>query len=65
MHLNSAMFSQNGGCGYVLKPKPMRFMKAGFLPTGTGKVYGVMRETLNLSASCQTLRRVAVKRGCR
>ena len=31
MFLNQGKFRQNGGCGYVLKPKVMRN------PTGTGK----------------------------
>lgn len=31
MFLNQGKFRQNGGCGYVLKPKAMRN------PTGTGK----------------------------
>lgn len=49
MQLNGAMFERNGRCGYILKPKAMRFMKAALVPTASGKIKGVVRETLKLS----------------
>lgn len=49
MQLNAAMFDRNARCGYILKPKIMRFMKGGLSPSGTGKIKGVIRETLKIS----------------
>ena len=50
IQLNSALFSRNGGCGYVLKPKPMRFMKTGLTPTRTEPIKGITPLNFKLSA---------------
>jgi len=50
LHMNSAMFHNNGrvGCGYVLKPECMRRSPVGIDPHGKADIPGVARETLSL-----------------
>lgn len=63
--LNRAMFQRNGGTGYILKPKPMRYTKSTMNPHGTGPCHGVARVTMTITIiSGQHLRRVKPQQPC-
>ncbi|KAJ0062500.1 hypothetical protein NL108_013940, partial [Boleophthalmus pectinirostris] len=64
MDLNDGLFSQNGGCGYVLKPGFMREAERRFDPDNPQKLDGYQPLTLTIQViSGQQLPKVNIKEG--